>query len=209
MAKTFAVGEKLTAANTNTYLLNPVGAIQAYVGTTAPTGWLLCDGSDVSRATYADLFDLIGTTFGAGDGTTTFGLPNLKGRVPVGLDSAQTEFDALGETGGAKTHTLTTAELPSHSHGDGTLAAASAGSHTHTISVMTGQTSGAAHNHSVANTVAQGGDLASGFVGAANVTVDSSGAHTHDVTGSTGNTGSGSAHNNLPPYLVVRYIIKV
>lgn len=205
MAKTFAVGEKLTAANTNTYLLNPVGAIQAYVGAAAPTGWLLCDGSNVSRTTYADLFDLIGTTFGAGDGSTTFTLPNLKGRVPVGLDSAQTEFDALGETGGAKTHTLTTAELPSHSHGDGTLAAASAGAHTHTIPTQ-GTASSAAHNHAEAGVISQAG---TGFVGGSDGGTNSAGAHTHDVTGSTGNTGSGNAHNNMPPYLVVRYIIKV
>jgi microcystin-dependent protein len=62
------------------------------------------------------LFTRIGTTYGVGDNSTTFNLPNLKGRVPVGLDSTQTEFDALGETGGAKTHTLTSAEIPSHNH---------------------------------------------------------------------------------------------
>jgi microcystin-dependent protein len=83
---------------------------------TAPSGWLLCDGAAVSRTTYSALFAVIGTTYGVGDNSTTFNLPNMKGRIPVGYDSGQTEFDALGETGGSKTHTLSTSEMPSHSH---------------------------------------------------------------------------------------------
>lgn len=94
----------------------PAGSISMYAGSTAPTGYLLCDGSAVSRTTYSALFTAIGTAYGAGDGSTTFNVPNLKGRVPVGYDSSQTEFNALGKTGGAKTHTLTVAQLPSHSH---------------------------------------------------------------------------------------------
>ena len=94
----------------------PIGAITSYAGDTAPTNWLICDGSAISRTTYADLFDAIGTTYGIGDGSTTFNLPNLKGRVITGLDSSQTEFDTLGETGGEKTHTLTVNEMPSHTH---------------------------------------------------------------------------------------------
>lgn len=94
----------------------PIGAITSYAGNTAPTNWLICDGSAISRTTYADLFDAIGTTYGVGDGSTTFNLPNLKGRVITGLDSSQTEFDTLGETGGEKAHTLTIAEMPSHKH---------------------------------------------------------------------------------------------
>jgi len=82
----------------------PAGSISMYAGSTAPTGYLLCDGSAVSRTTYADLFTAIGTTYGTGDGSTTFNLPNLKGKVAVGLNSADTSFDTLGETGGDKTH---------------------------------------------------------------------------------------------------------
>jgi microcystin-dependent protein len=96
----------------------PPGVIVQYVGATAPSGFLLCQGQAVSRTTYAALFAALGgeaTPYGVGDGTTTFNLPNLQGRVPVGK-SSETEFDTLGETGGAKTHTLTTAEMPSHTH---------------------------------------------------------------------------------------------
>lgn len=98
--------------NTNT----PVGSISMYAGSTAPNGWLICDGSAVSRTDYADLFSVIGTTYGSGDGSTTFNLPNLKGRVAVGLDGDDTDFDSLGATGGEKEHTLTVDEIPSHHH---------------------------------------------------------------------------------------------
>lgn len=79
-----------------------IGSIIQFAGATIPSGWLLCDGSAISRTTYEDLFDAIGTTYGTGDGSTTFNLPNLKGRVAVGKDTSQTEFDTLGETGGSK-----------------------------------------------------------------------------------------------------------
>ncbi|MCD1627044.1 tail fiber protein [Seohaeicola saemankumensis] len=95
------------------------GMIFPYAGAAAPAGFLLCDGAAVSRTTYAGLFSLIGTAYGAGDGSTTFNVPDLKGRVPVGYDAAQTEFDALGKEGGEKTHTLTTDEIPAHSHNIG------------------------------------------------------------------------------------------
>lgn len=94
----------------------PVGAIIPYSGSTIPTNFLLADGSAVSRTTYSELFEAIGTTYGTGDGSTTFNLPNLKGKVPVGRDSSDTSFDVLGETGGEKTHQLTVNEMPSHAH---------------------------------------------------------------------------------------------
>lgn len=96
---------------------NPSGSILIYGGATAPAGYLLCDGTAVSRTTYAALFAIISTTYGTGDGSTTFNVPNLKGNVPVGYDASQTEFNALGKTGGEKTHTLIIAEMPRHQHG--------------------------------------------------------------------------------------------
>lgn len=108
--------DQLELSNYGVLLASLVGVISPYSGSSAPTGFLLCDGTAVSRTTYADLFAVTSTTYGVGDGSTTFNLPNLKGSVPVGRDSAQTEFDTLGETGGAKTHTLTEAEMPSHTH---------------------------------------------------------------------------------------------
>lgn len=95
---------------------SPTGAIMAFSTNTAPTGWLLCDGSVVSQATYATLYALIGHTFAADPGGGNFTLPNLKGRAIVARDSGQTEFDTLAETGGAKTHTLVSGEMPAHTH---------------------------------------------------------------------------------------------
>jgi len=80
------------------------GVVSQYAGTSAPDGWLLCDGSAVSRTAYPALFAIIGTTYGSGDGNTTFNLPNLQGKVPVGKKSSDTDFDVLGETGGNKTN---------------------------------------------------------------------------------------------------------
>lgn len=102
--------------NNNFTYSNPVGGVQAYAGSTAPNGYLLCDGQAVSRTTYADLFNVIGTTYGTGDGSTTFNVPNLKGKVLVGYNSSETEFNTLGKTDGEKKHSLTTAEMPTHNH---------------------------------------------------------------------------------------------
>ena len=80
----------------------PAGSIMAWGSDTPPTNWLICNGSAVSRTTYASLFAAVGVTYGVGDGATTFNLPDLRGKVPVGKDSTQSEFDILGETGGNK-----------------------------------------------------------------------------------------------------------
>jgi microcystin-dependent protein len=183
----------------------PTGALTPFASSTVPTGWLLCDGQAVSRTTYAELFAIISTNYGTGNGTTTFNVPNLKGRVPVGLDSAQTEFDVLAETGGAKTHTLTTAQMPVHTH--------TQNAHTHTQD---------AHNHAI-TPIYQTVDEAAGFGLTAaspgftdrvyvNGTALNSGnttATNQNATATNNNAGSGDAHNNLQPYLVINYIIKI
>lgn len=81
---------------------NPVGSLQAFAGASAPTGWLLCDGSAVSRTVYPELFSVLGTTYGAGDGSTTFGLPDLRGRMPIGAGNDGTAANNATRTRGDK-----------------------------------------------------------------------------------------------------------
>ena len=127
------------------------GVVSMYAGSIAPSGYLICDGSEVSRTTYASLFAAIGTSYGAGNGSSTFDLPDLQGRVAVGLDTSQPGFDSLDAFGGELTHSLTTAELPSHAHSGSTSAvtdhshtgtAAAAGAHSHSVSLAGAQSSG-------------------------------------------------------------------
>ena len=94
----------------------PVGAIMPFGSDTIPDNWLLCNGQAVSRTDYQELFNTIGTTYGSGDGFTTFNLPDLQGKIPVGKDENDEDFDTLGNTGGEKEHTLTINEMPTHNH---------------------------------------------------------------------------------------------
>ena len=95
----------------------PSGAILQFAGSSAPANWLLCDGALVSRTTYATLFGVIGTNYGAGDGSSTFKLPDLRGRVPIGAGQGSSLTNrVIAATGGAETHTLTVPQIPSHSH---------------------------------------------------------------------------------------------
>ena len=93
----------------------PVGAIMPYGGNSDPAYWLICDGRTVSRTAYAELFAVIGTTYGTGDGSTTFNIPDLRGRVTVGHNTTY----GLGASGGEATHTLSVNEMPSHTHSVG------------------------------------------------------------------------------------------
>ena len=90
----------------------PIGSMLPYGNANPPAGWLVCDGSAISRTTYADLFSVIGTNYGEGDSTTTFNLPNKKGRVSAGYDSTNSKFNVVGKKLGEETHRLTLAELP-------------------------------------------------------------------------------------------------
>lgn len=196
--------------------VHPAGAISQFAGSSAPSGWLLCDGASVSTTTYASLFAVVGYTYG-GSGSS-FNLPNLKGKVPVGFDSTQTEFDALGETGGAKTHTLTEAEMPAHDHSinhDHAAVTSGAGSaHSHDISVYQDLgTSDDIDPNGQTNLWVTGMEPNATTYGSSPGSAQAESAHTHSVnlpnyTGTSGSAGSGSAHNNLQPYVVLNYIIK-
>lgn len=167
----------------------PAGMIQPSASINLPAGWLLCDGRAVDRTTYADLYAAIGVRYGAGNGSTTFNLPQLQGRVPVGYSATDTEFNALGKTGGAKTHTLTIAEMPFHSHG------VNDPGHSHAQNVT-------ANNGSpgVRRDYASDG-ASSAFPQGINTNSSTTGITT------VGN-GGGGAHNNLQPYQTVNYLIK-
>lgn len=147
----------------------PTGAVQMYGGSTPPSEWLLCDGSAVSRATYPILFNVIGIAFGAGDGSTTFNLPDMRGRFPRGANPTGANGAPTSNVGDFQDDLI-----QSHSHGDGTLtgSAASAGAHTHSHNhpATTSASSGAGnHRHSVSIT-------------SGNNSVD----HDHNSTGSAG-----------------------
>jgi len=182
---------------------SPSGMISMFGGSSAPSGWLLCDGQAVSRTTYSALFSAIGTTYGSGDGSTTFNMPNLSGRVPVGLNASDASFDALGETGGHKETESHTHDGASHTH---TGTTATEGAHNHTYSDYS-QDGGAAVNFGTQYTV--GGPVVT------TRTTSAGSAHSHTFTadapasvGTTGSFGGGNA-GNLQPYIVLNYIIKI
>ncbi|MEI3507739.1 MAG: InlB B-repeat-containing protein [Bacilli bacterium] len=141
-----------TCTITNIDQTNP-GFVKVNASSKVPGGYLPCDGRAVSRTTYANLFKAIGTTYGAGDGSTTFNLPDFQGRIPIGKSSKY----ALGSKGGSTDTTLATANLPAHTHtaiAKGTVsstftgssaATASGGAHTHTLSGTT--SSNGNHSH--------------------------------------------------------------
>ena len=107
----------INQAGTN-YDSLPVGSILPYGSLTPPTGYLVCDGQEVSRTDYANLFSVIGTSFGEGDGSTTFNLPDFReGKSAVGYSESDVDFNTLGKTGGSKSHTQTLEELAAHNHG--------------------------------------------------------------------------------------------
>ena len=161
-------------------LAAPAGVILPFAGTAVPLGWLICDGSEKKQSQYPDLFSAIGRSYGAGDGVSTFNVPDLRGRVAVGADnmggtgagrvtSAASGIDGatLGTAGGEEVHTLSVGELAVHAH----------------------------------NIWAQGGAPGSHY----SVTGAYSNAGNTDPSLTA---GSGLPHNNMQPSLIVNYIIK-
>lgn len=199
----------------------PVGAVLAFAGAAAPTGFLLCDGSTASRSVYADLFDVIGTAFGAGDLTTTFNVPDLRARVPLGYKAADPDAGTLGGVGGEAAHTLLLAELPSHDHGGATGGQSAThnhddAGHTHQLGGL-GSTDfagkyGASTECLVDKTIADGidADLDADGVTFTNLDNDyadigdASGDHTHTIAAA----GGGDPLALLPPFVTLNYIIK-
>jgi microcystin-dependent protein len=164
----------------------PPGSLMPYAGSSAPTGWLICDGSAVSRTTYADLFTAIGTTYGAGDGSTTFNLPDLGGRVVAGKEATATRLTAA--LAGFNGNTLGAAGGDQRVH-----------SHNHGVNDPT-------HSHSFLH----GGSTPAAFTGRAG---DGDGSNnyfqatTASATGiSIQNFGAG-ASQNVQPTIVLNYII--
>lgn len=183
--------------------LAPVGTVLPFAGSAAPTGWLLCQGQTVSRTTYADLFAVIGTIYGAGDGSTTFALPDMGGRVPAGKEATATRLTTggsgvdggtLGAAGGAQTHTLTSGQIPAHTH---TGSTSTDPGHTHS-GIVTG-------TGSIANVATTGASQAGSPNNAGSTATG--GSHSHTVT-INANTGGDGAHNNTQPTIVLNYIIK-
>ena len=201
--------------------ITPIGVIRLFAGSTAPNGWLICNGDAVSRSAYGDLFKIIGTTYGVGNSNTTFTLPDMRGRCPIGVGTgASLTARTLGSNVGAETATLAEANLPSHTH-TATVGTQSA-NHTHT---GTSGTISADHTHGWGRNVGSSGSygLRDGANRSANGTPNTGGVsanhthatttgnessnHTHSVTNS--NTGSGTPVGIMLPSIVVNFIIKV
>lgn len=213
----------------------PIGTVVPYMFPSAPVGFLICDGSILSRTGYADLFalansaGLIGTVFGAGDGSTTFSLPDMRGRTIVGVGT-NADVSTLGASDNLTVASRTpkhTHDVPAHYHGKGTLAIGASGSHDHTQ---------AGHSHtvtdsggftpSVSNIAATAGGVGyyarsqpAGQILYTNTQTPTINSNTHshtnsDFTGSVGATGGSSGDSSLAtttttvPYIALNYIIK-
>lgn len=154
----------------------PVGSVTTFSGSTAPAGWLMCDGTAYSNTAYPDLQAIVGNTYG-GTAGSTFAVPDMRGRVPVGKAASGT-FNALNNNGGAETHTLTTGQMPSHSHDIYAEWGASGEAPFNVIYNSNMQLAGVS-----AGTRSQKGSIVI-------------------------SAGGNEAHNNLQPYRVLNYIIK-
>lgn len=199
----------------------PVGTVVPFAGTSAPSGWLFLYGQAISRDDYSSLFAALGTTYGAGDGSTTFNLPDLRGRVVAGKDdmggtsanrlTSPINGDNLGANGGSESHTLTTAQMPSHNHVIGSHSH-TIGSHSHTVN---------SHIHSrptytslqwlqngtghTLNNIWAG--IGSSSTGSSSPGTSSVSPSCSSVSPSCGSRGSSQAHPNVQPTFILNYIV--
>ena len=207
----------------------PAGIIASYGGIKEPPGWFFCNGREVSRSAYPELFNAIGTNYGIGNGTSTFNLPNFTGRTAVGADTSgkvlATEKPDLGYANGEELHKLLLNEMPSHSH---SITINPGGIHSHPATI--GWAGVHSHNvwagitnldtgNSSREQYIQLSDRYADYTGpyminltdaAGNhthpITINEAGTHTHSAT--IGNNGGDDAHYNMQPFLTVNYIIK-
>jgi len=201
--------------------LQPVGTILDYIGTSPPSlAWVILEGQTLLNAAtnFPALWNIAPASLKSGNSLI---LPDTRGRVLVGYNPSDVDFDDIGKSGGAKSVSLTTAQLPSHAHGVGTLAAALSGS----LSMSGATDIVGAHQHIVTdfprNPAVQSSPgsgiqdrtpsaVFSGVAGDHAHSVSTFGAnHGHSISGDTGNTGSGDAHPNLQPFVVTVKILKV
>lgn len=173
----------------------PVGTVMPWPTAAAPSGYLLCDGSIVSRAVYAALFAVVAELYGAGDGVSTFALPDLRGRFPLGKAASGTGA-VLGGTGGALDHTHT---IAAHSH---TLTAA--GTHTHTVP-RTGWGESTTTPSAAGTVVALNNTHGAQQIATTNRATGSGGAHTHTIP-AAGTLITGAEN---PAFRALNFIVKV
>lgn len=176
-----------------------------------PAGWLICDGNEFEQADYPELYAVVGTMYCPGpcSSVTRFAVPDMRGRIPVHKGGSLLN-GAIATVVGAETHTLTSAQMPVHSHTGSTDAQ---GAHTHTINTYNnGAVCGSSGNANGITT--QCGSVSSGaigpifnpFTGITDPSTNSAGSHAHNVN--TNTAGSGGSHNNIQPSIVMQYLIK-
>lgn len=198
----------------------PTGTILIYSGTAASlmsgtNTWLYCDGSAVSRAEYRSLFDIIGVSYGAGNGIDTFNLPDLRTDFIRGTNVST----VIQMTNGGSTQmTLNIANLPSHTHSQGSLQTLSSGTHAHVVndpghnhggSTGPGLHGSGSSGFGIFGSSSEGGTHAHAiFSQVSGIFINPNGIHTHTISGITNSVGSGQPVNKIPSYITMHYIIK-
>jgi microcystin-dependent protein len=205
MTQTFSAGQTLTAEAVNAELAFPTGSLVPFAGANAPTqtiggvaAWLICDGAAVSRSTYATLFAALSTTYGAGDGSTTFNLPDLRGRMPIGAGNEGVAGNDTNRVRGVKGGDI---RLTEHTH-TGTVGSTNI-DHTHNQTNSFGGSTQIGNAGTLTDNPNQQASAAS------TAGMNSNAVHTHTFTGGAHNRTQGNTSgDNMMPFLVTNYIIK-